>query len=76
MSPELFHALASVAGKPVTITGSLFHAHGGHHHTSVLIWLTDLATNGRHAPLSGHRGPALRAALDPPACAALAPSFA
>jgi len=67
VSPELFHAIASVAGKPVTVTGSLFHAHGGHHHTAVLIWLTDLATHGRAGPLSGKRGPALRAALDPPA---------
>ena len=73
VNPELVHALVSVAGKPVTVTGSLFHAHGGHHHTAVLIWLTDLATHGRAAPLSGNRGPALRAALDPPARAALAP---
>jgi hypothetical protein len=29
VSPELFHALASVTGRPVTVTGSLFHAHAG-----------------------------------------------
>ena len=66
VEPPLFHAFASVVGRPVTITGNLFHAHSGHHHTPVLILPSDLSSHG-HGPranLSRSRGSALRASLE------------
>jgi hypothetical protein len=56
---ELFHALAALSGRPVTVTGTLFHSHSGHHHTPVLILLRGLSS----AHPAGPRSRSLPAAL-------------
>lgn len=48
---ELVHALGAIQGRPVTVTGTLFHSHSGRHHTKVLIIIrgisgTDLSDPG------------------------------
>jgi hypothetical protein len=65
VEPELVHAFASIMGRPVTVTGTLFHSHSGHHHTPVLIIPSDLSgqPSGRHGSAAR---PALRAAVDVP----------
>lgn len=60
---ELFHALGALAGRPVTVTGTLFHSHSGHQHTAVLILLRGLSSNGPGNPGSRSRPAALLAAL-------------
>jgi hypothetical protein len=40
--PALGESLTSYAGAHVLVTGTLFHAHTGHHHTEVLVQLDGL----------------------------------
>ena len=40
--PEHWKTLKRLRGKPVVVTGTLFHAHTGHHRTEILIDVTDL----------------------------------
>jgi hypothetical protein len=41
-TPGHWKALKSLRGKPVVVTGTLFHAHTGHHRTKILITVTEL----------------------------------
>ncbi len=41
--PSHWKAVKRLVGKPVVITGTLFHAHTGHHRTKVLIQVTELS---------------------------------
>lgn len=63
---ELFHALHAITGRPVTITGTLFHSHSGHHHTPVLILLQDLSSNDSRDPGPRSHPAALLAVVDAP----------
>lgn len=40
--PEHWKALKRLRGKPVVVTGPLFHAHTGHHRTKILITVAEL----------------------------------
>ncbi len=40
--PEHWKALKRLRGKPVVISGTLFHAHTGHHRTKILITVAEL----------------------------------
>jgi hypothetical protein len=40
--PEHWKTLKRLRGKPVLVTGTLFHAHTGHHRTQVLITVAEL----------------------------------
>ena len=40
--PEDWKTLKRLRGKPVVVTGTLFHAHTGHHRTKILITVDEL----------------------------------
>ena len=41
-TPEHWKALKRLRSKPVVVTGTLFHAHTGHHRTKILITVAEL----------------------------------
>ncbi|HSB27579.1 MAG TPA: DUF4431 domain-containing protein, partial [Pyrinomonadaceae bacterium] len=41
------HPVKSLLGRRVEVNGTLFHAHTGHHHTSVLIDVTSIKKSGK-----------------------------
>ena len=45
--PEHWKALKRLRGKPVAITGTLFHAHTGHHRTKILITVDRINTTDK-----------------------------
>ena len=47
--PEHWKALKRLRGKPVAITGTLFHAHTGHHRTQILITVDRINTTDKTA---------------------------
>jgi len=42
LSSDQYKTYKDKVGKPVTATGTLFHSHTGHHHTKVLLTVSDL----------------------------------
>lgn len=52
LSQKEYDAFRPLLGKVVTVSGSLFAAHTGHHHAPLLMERVSLAPNGEHyAPL-------------------------
>jgi hypothetical protein len=47
---ELVHALGAVQGRPVTVSGTLFHSHSRQHHTPVLIIMRGISGTDLNGP--------------------------
>ena len=47
LTPELMNEYARLKGQDASVTGTLMHAHTGHHHTSVLLQVQELVSEAR-----------------------------
>ncbi len=67
LTAEQLRKYASFVNRRVQATGSLFHAHTGHHHTPVLLAVADLRlqNNAKRPPVTRNRRRGTRSGKEP-----------